>query len=196
MADAARPGFALVVALGLALVTAAIPAQSKGGTGMSAYDFTFTSIDGAPLPLARYRGHPLLVVNTASFCGFTYQYEDLEALWRRYRERGLVVIGVPSNDFGQQEPGSEREIKQFCQTRYDVDFPLADKQDVIGPQAHPFFRWISTELGEAGTPRWNFHKYLVGPDGMLEGTWPSSVRPTDRAVTDEIERLLPAKTAG
>ena len=196
MADAARPGFALVVALGLALVTAAIPAQSKGGTGMSAYDFTFTSIDGAPLPLARYRGHPLLVVNTASFCGFTYQYEDLEALWRRYRERGLVVIGVPSNDFGQQEPGSEREIKQFCQTRYDVDFPLTDKQDVIGPQAHPFFRWISTELGEAGTPRWNLHKYLVGPDGMLEGTWPSSVRPTDRAVTDEIERLLPAKTAG
>jgi len=196
MADAARPGFALVVALGLALVTAAIPAQSKGGTGMSAYDFTFTSIDGAPLPLARYRGHPLLVVNTASFCGFTYQYEDLEALWRRYRERGLVVIGVPSNDFGQQEPGSEREIKQFCQTRYDVDFPLTDKQDVIGPQAHPFFRWISTELGEAGTPRWNFHKYLVGPDGMLEGTWPSSVRPTDRAVTDEIELLLPAKTAG
>jgi len=196
MADAARPGFALVVALGLALVTAAIPAQSKGGTGMSAYDFTVTSIDGAPLPLARYRGHPLLVVNTASFCGFTYQYEDLEALWRRYRERGLVVIGVPSNDFGQQEPGSEREIKQFCQTRYDVDFPLTDKQDVIGPQAHPFFRWISTELGEAGTPRWNFHKYLVGPDGMLEGTWPSSVRPTDRAVTDEIERLLPAKTAG
>ena len=196
MADAARPGFALVVALGLALVTAAIPVQSKGGPGMSAYDFTFTSIDGAPLPLARYRGHPLLVVNTASFCGFTYQYEDLEALWRRYRERGLVVIGVPSNDFGQQEPGSEREIKQFCQTRYDVDFPLTDKQDVIGPQAHPFFRWISTELGEAGTPRWNFHKYLVGPDGMLEGTWPSSVRPTDRAVTDEIERLLPAKTAG
>lgn len=196
MADAARRGIAIVVALGLALATAAIAAQAKRGTGMSAYDFSFTSIDGGPLPLAQYRGRPLLVVNTASFCGFTYQYEDLEALWRRYRERGLVVVGVPSNDFGQQEPGSEREIKQFCETRYAVDFPLTDKQDVIGPQAHPFFRWISTELGEAGTPRWNFHKYLVGRDGMLEGAWPSSVRPTDRAVTDEIERLLPAKTAG
>jgi glutathione peroxidase len=196
MAKTAPRGIATVVALGLALSAVAIAAQAKRGTGMSAYDFIFTSIDGAPLPLARYRGQPLLVVNTASFCGFTRQYEDLEALWRRYRERGLVVIGVPSNDFGQQEPGSEQEIRQFCETRYAVDFPLTDKQDVIGPQAHPFFRWISAELGEAGTPRWNFHKYLVGPDGLLEGAWPSSVRPTDRAVTDEIERLLPAKTAG
>lgn len=196
MAKAARRGFAIGLALGLTLVMAAIAAQSKRVTGMSAYDFTFTSIDGEPLPLAQYRGRPLLVVNTASFCGFTYQYEDLEALWRRYRERGLVVIGVPSNDFGQQEPGSEKEIKQFCEGRYAVDFPLSDKQDVIGPKAHPFFRWISAELGEAGAPRWNFHKYLVGPDGMLEGTWPSSVRPTDRAVTDEIERVLSGKAAG
>jgi glutathione peroxidase len=163
---------------------------------MSAYDFTFASIDGAPLPLAQYRGRPLLVVNTASFCGFTDQYADLEALWQRYGARGLVVIGVPSNDFGQQEPGSEAEIKQFCETRYAVDFPLTDKQDVIGPQAHPFFRWIAAELGEAGTPRWNFHKYLVGPDGALEGAWPSSVRPADRAITAEIERLLPTKAGG
>jgi glutathione peroxidase len=163
---------------------------------MSAYDFTFASIDGAPLPLAQYRGRPLLVVNTASFCGFTDQYADLETLWQRYRARGLVVIGVPSNDFGQQEPGSEPEIKQFCETRYAIDFPLTDKQDVIGPQAHPFFRWIAAELGEAGTPRWNFHKYLVGPDGALEGAWPSSVRPADRAITAEIERLLVAKAGG
>src|SRR5713226_5073990 len=187
MADAARPGFALVVALGLALVTAAIPAQSKGGPGMSAYDFTFTSIDGAPLPLARYRGHPLLVVNTASFCGFTYQYQDLEALWRSYRERGLVVIGVPSNDFGAQEPGSATEIKQFCEGNYAVDFPLADKQTVIGDKAHPFFRWIADELGEAGTPRWNFHKYLIAPDGSIAGAWPSRVRPTDKEITAEVE---------
>jgi glutathione peroxidase len=158
----------------------------------SAFDLSFTSIDGAPLPLARYRGRALLVVNTASFCGFTSQYADLQALWRRYRERGLVVIGVPSNDFGAQEPGNASQIKEFCQSRYGVDFPITGKQSVIGPQAHPFFRWIATELGEAGAPRWNFHKYLVGPDGLLEGAWPSSVRPTDDAVTDEIERLLAA----
>ncbi|HXZ02728.1 MAG TPA: glutathione peroxidase [Stellaceae bacterium] len=163
---------------------------------MSGYDFTFTSIDGQPLPLAQYRGRPLLVANTASFCGFTPQYDDLEAVWRRYRPRGLVVIGVPSNDFGEQEPGSAQEIKQFCESRYAVDFPLTEKQEVIGPGAHPFFRWIAAELGEAGAPRWNFHKYLVAPDGGLAGAWPSAVRPTDRAVTDEIERLLPAKAGG
>lgn len=195
MAETRRRAIVLA-ALGIALAATTFAAQSQRGTGMTAYDFSFTSIEGEPLPLARYRGHPLLVVNTASFCGFTYQYQDLEALWQRYRERGLVVIGVPSNDFGQQEPGSEKEIKEFCEGKYAVDFPLTGKQDVIGPKAHPFFRWISAEVGEAGAPRWNFHKYLVGPDGKLEGTWPSSVRPTDRAVTDEIERLLPAKAAG
>jgi glutathione peroxidase len=163
---------------------------------MSAYDFAFNNIDGTPLPLARYRGRPLLVVNTASFCGFTPQYADLEAIWRRYSDRGLIVIGVPSNDFGQQEPGTGGEIKQFCESRYAIDFPLTEKQDVIGPNAHPFFRWIADELGEAGTPRWNFHKYLVGPDGLLAGAWPSTVRPTDSAVIGEIERVLPAKVSG
>ncbi len=133
---------------------------------MSGFDFTFTSIDGAPLPLAQYRGRPLLVVNTASFCGFTPQYRDLEALWQRYRERGLMVIAVPSNDFGQQEPGSAAEIKQFCESRYAVDFPLAGKVAVIGP------------------------------DGALAGAWPSSVRPTDPALAGEIERLLPAAQGG
>jgi glutathione peroxidase len=160
---------------------------------MSAYDFDFLSIDGAKLPLSQYRGKPLLVVNTASFCGFTPQYEDLETVWRRYRDRGLIVIGVPSNDFGQQEPGTAGEIKQFCAGRYNVDFPLTGKEEVIGPGAHPFFRWIAGELGDAGVPRWNFHKYLVAPDGTLAGAWPSRVRPTDTEVITEIERLLPAK---
>jgi glutathione peroxidase len=191
-----RRSFARILALGLVLAAAAANAQSGKGGGMSAYDFDFVSIEGAKLPLAQYRGRPLLVVNTASFCGFTPQYQDLETVWRRYRDRGLVVIGVPSNDFGQQEPGTASEIKQFCESRYAVDFPLTEKEDVIGPSAHPFFRWIAEELGDAGTPRWNFHKYLVGPDGMLAGTWPSTVRPTDPAVTAEIERLLPAKAGG
>jgi len=99
---------------------------------MQGYDFEFTSIEGDKLPLSQYRGRPVLVVNTASFCGFTPQYQDLEALWRKYRDRGLVVIGVPSNDFGAQEPGTATEIKQFCEGNYAVDFPLTDKQAVIG----------------------------------------------------------------
>jgi glutathione peroxidase len=181
-------------ALAASGAAAATPEQRR--SGMSGYDFVFTSIDGQALPLAQYRGRPLLVVNTASFCGFTPQYADLEAVWQRYRPRGLVVIGVPSNDFGEQEPGSAREIKEFCEGRYAVDFPLTEKQEVIGPGAHPFFRWLVAELGEAGAPRWNFHKYLVGPDGGLAGAWPSKVRPTDPAITDEIERLLPARPGG
>jgi glutathione peroxidase len=157
---------------------------------MSAHDFAFTTIDGAALPLAQFRGRPILVANTASQCGFTPQYADLEALWRRYRERGLVVIAVPSNDFGAQEPGSAPEIKEFCETRYAVDFPLAGKEKVAGAAAHPFFRWIEEELGEAGVPRWNFHKYLIAPDGNLAGAWPSRVKPTDAEITAEIEKLV------
>jgi glutathione peroxidase len=157
---------------------------------MQGYDFEFTSIEGEKLPLAQFRGKPVLVVNTASFCGYTPQYQDLEALWRQYRSRGLVVIGVPSNDFGEQEPGTAKEIKKFCEGNYAVDFPLTEKQEVVGAGAHPFFRWIVAELGDAGAPRWNFHKYLVAPDGSLAGAWPSRVRPTDATITGEIEKLL------
>ncbi len=128
----------------------------------NAHRFEFVSIDGEKLPLDAWQGRPVLVVNTASFCGYTPQYRGLEDLWRRYRDRGLVVLGVPSNDFGQQEPGSAAEIKEFCETNYAVDFPLAQKCRVTGAQAHPFYRWIADSLGEAGTPRWNFHKYLLG----------------------------------
>ena len=156
-----------------------------------AYSFDFRSIDGAPLPLAAWRGRPVLVVNTASYCGYTPQYEGLQSLWQRYRDRGLVVLGVPSNDFGEQEPGSAEEIKQFCAARYKVDFPMAEKARVVGGAAHPFYRWVADTLGEAGAPRWNFHKYLLGPDGCLEAAWPSQVAPTDAQVAAEIERLLP-----
>jgi glutathione peroxidase len=173
----------------LVLVAPSSPGHAEPGR-MQGYDFDFTAIDGADLPLSQYRGRPVLVVNTASFCGFTPQYADLEALWRTYSDRGLVVIGVPSNDFGEQEPGSAEEIKQFCEGTYAVDFPLTEKQAVIGETAHPFFRWIASELGEAGTPSWNFHKYLIAPDGSIAGAWPSRVRPTDKEVTAEIEELL------
>ena len=156
-----------------------------------AYQFEFTSIDGDKLPLAAWRGRPVLVVNTASFCGYTPQYRELEALWRQYHARGLVVLSVPSNDFGEQEPGTAAEIKQFCETNYQVDFPLTEKYRVVGGAAHPFYRWAAGTLGEAGAPRWNFHKYLIGPDGQLAGTWPSQIRPADSAITGEIETALP-----
>jgi glutathione peroxidase len=154
---------------------------------MSGFDFTFRKIDGGALPLSAWRGKPMLVVNTASECGYTPQYTGLEKLWQRYRDRGFVLLGVPSNDFGAQEPGGEAEIKQFCTRHYGVDFPLAAKERVIGAEAHPFYRWVAQE---AGAPRWNFHKYLIAPDGKLAGAWPSRVAPEDAAITGAIEAAL------
>lgn len=161
----------------------------------SAHDFAFKSIEGEPLPLEAFAGKAVLVVNTASECGFTPQYAGLEELWRRYRERGLVVLAVPSNDFGQQEPGAESAIAAFCRTSYGVDFPLAAKERVVGPRAHPFYRWIAEEFGEAATPKWNFHKYLIAPDGEVRELWPSKVEPLSEAVTAAIEEVLPAAGA-
>ncbi len=156
----------------------------------TAHQFTFNAIDGAALPLSTWAGHPVLVVNTASHCGYTPQYRDLEALWQQYRDRGLIVLGVPSNDFGAQEPGTLAEIQTFCETNYGIDFPLTEKYRVVGGGAHPFYAWIAKTLDEGAAPRWNFHKYLIGPDGGLAGAWPSSVRPGDKAITGEIEKML------
>jgi glutathione peroxidase len=158
---------------------------------MSAHEFSFPAIDGGTVDLADFAGKPVLIVNTASECGYTPQYAGLEELWRRYRDRGLVVLGVPANDFGAQEPGSEPAIQSFCRTNYGVDFPMTAKQTVIGGAAHPFYRWIAGEFGEAATPKWNFHKYLVAPDGSLAALWPSDVDPLDPEITAAIESALP-----
>lgn len=165
--------------------------QTNGKTGMTAYDFSFAGIDGSPIALANYRGRPVLVVNTASQCGFTPQYEDLQALHERFAARGLVVLGVPSNDFGQQEPGTNQEIQSFCETRFGVEFAMTEKQVVVGGDSHPFFRWIAAEAGEAAAPRWNFHKYLIDGAGQLVGAWPSRVRPIAPEILGEVEKLLP-----
>lgn len=157
---------------------------------MSAHDYEFQMINGEALSLESYRGSPVLVVNTASRCGFTPQYRELQGLWERYKARGLVVIGVPSNDFGAQEPGSEAEVLAFCEVNYGVDFPLTAKQVVIGGEAHPFYQWITEVAGEDARPRWNFHKYLIGPDGELVNVYPSKTSPMDAMLIAEIEGLL------
>ena len=186
---ASAGAMAATSALGVGRAARAASLKPRGGATMSAYRFDFVSIDGDPLPLKSFAGKAVLVVNTASFCGFTPQYTDLEALWRSYKDRGLVVLGVPSNDFGAQEPGSAKEIKQFCEG-YDVSFPLSRKESVIGSAAHPFYRWIAEELGEAGSPRWNFHKYLLDREGALVCAWPSAVKPTSREITAAVEEAL------
>jgi glutathione peroxidase len=156
----------------------------------SAHDFSFTTIAGEPLALEQFAGHPVLLVNVASFCGFTPQYADLQTLHERYRGKGLVVLGVPSNDFGAQEPKAEAEIARFCETSYGVTFPMTSKQTVIGPKAHALYRWIATEAGEGAAPKWNFHKYLIGRDGGLKGAWPSRVSPTSGEITSAVDAEL------
>ncbi|MCS6780123.1 MAG: glutathione peroxidase [Geminicoccaceae bacterium] len=181
----------LLLALIALLAALGSPSGDIRAADRGAHAFAFTSIEGEPLPLERFAGRPLLVVNTASLCGYTYQYAALQRLWARYRDRGLVVLGVPSNDFGNQEPGTAQQIKTFCETNFDVDFPLTDKVSVRGPGSHPLFAWLRRELGEAVGPRWNFHKFLIGPDGRAVAAWPSRVEPDAPEITAAIERLLP-----
>lgn len=157
---------------------------------MTAHDFEFESIDGDPLPMKKFEGHPVLVVNTASECGYTSQYQALQSLWGDYQKNGLIVLGIPCNDFGSQEPGNEIQIKQFCDSNFGVDFPMTKKVSVLGDDAHPFYRWIESEFGEAAAPRWNFHKYLIGPDGTLRGIWPSDVDPLSDEIVNAVKELL------
>lgn len=156
----------------------------------NAHDFTFTSIDGEPLPLSSFDGKVLMIVNTASQCGFTRQYAGLQSLWEHYRDQGFVMVGVPSNDFGGQEPGSEAEIKNFCEVNFDIDFPLTEKQHVMGEKAHPFYAWARSVLGDGNAPRWNFHKYLVARNGTLAGAFTTSVAPELPDLAAAIESLL------
>jgi glutathione peroxidase len=156
----------------------------------TAHDFQFHSIDGAALPLSTFKGKAVLVVNVASQCGLTPQYEGLEKLWRENRDKGLVILGVPANDFGSQEPGTENEIKTFCETRFAVDFPMTAKEHVIGGAAHPLYKWIAGELGEDAAPKWNFHKYLIGKDGTIAGTFGSRTEPNDAAMNKAIDEAL------
>jgi len=160
-------------------------------SAQSAYDFSFTTLGGDPMPLAQYKGKALLVVNTASKCGFTPQYKGLEALYDKYKDKGLVVIGVPSNDFGGQEPGSATEIKQFCQLNYGVTFPMTSKQVVSGEGAHPFYLWAHSVLGFGSAPKWNFHKILIDADGRAVDYYASTTAPDSDKLVSAIDKLLP-----
>ncbi|HLN25047.1 MAG TPA: glutathione peroxidase [Patescibacteria group bacterium] len=174
---------------------AALGLRSAGAsvveTATDAWGFSFIAINGEPLPLVQYQGKAVLVVNTASRCGFTPQYKGLEELAVKYRERGLVVLGVPSNDFGGQEPGSSAEIKQFCELNFAVDFPLTEKVKVVGDDAHPFYQWADKQLGVLAKPHWNFHKYLIAPDGRLVDWFSSVTTPDSLRLLKAVDEVLP-----
>ena len=155
-----------------------------------AYDFSFTSIDGVPLPLSTFKGKAVLVVNTASKCGLTPQYDGLEKLYTDYKDKGLVVLGVPCNQFAGQEPGTEAEIKEFCDVRFNVDFPMTAKVDVKDDARHPFYAWAQEKLGDGAVPVWNFHKILVGPDGAAVAAFGPRTEPEAPEITAAIEKAL------
>jgi len=178
-----------------ALVAVAEPSCSRTARAqsavskMTAYAFSFPALTGDDIRLAKYAGRPLLVVNTASLCGYTPQYAGLQELWKEFGSRGLVIIGVPSNDFGGQEPGGATEIAQTAQHQYGATFPIAAKAVVKGPNAHPFYKWAA-EARPKEVPRWNFHKYLIGRDGYIADVFPESVEPADTRVKTAIARAL------
>jgi len=185
------PRFWPIVAAALSVFA---PAAHAGTEGQSALDFEFQSIDGKPLPLSAFKGHVLLVVNTASFCGFTPQYTGLQKLYDTYEKAGLVIVGVPSNDFGGQEPKSEKEVKEFCQGAFGITFPLTQKYHVRGREAHPFYTYAYNQLGLMNVPAWNFHKYLIGRDGHLVAAYGSITTPDSPRLIDAIKTEL-AKSA-
>ena len=136
-----------------------------------AYDFEFKDLDSSSLNLSDYKGKVIVVVNVASQCGFTNQYEDMQKVWEQYQDRGVVMLGVPSNDFGNQEPGNNKEIKNFCEAKFGISFPMTEKISVKGTNAHPFYKWAEKNHGKSAIPKWNFHKIIIGKNGKVYETF-------------------------
>jgi glutathione peroxidase len=172
----------------LALPATAL-AQSAAMTRITAYAFSFAALDGGDIRLSDYAGKPILIVNTASQCGYTPQFTGLQQLYARYHDKGLVVVGVPSNDFGGQEPGTPVEILKTAHEDYGVRFPLAAKVEVRGANPHPFYKWAAIER-PLETPRWNFHKYLIGRDGRIAAVFPTAIEPMDARVINAVAKEL------
>lgn len=184
----------LVLLAGAALATDMANASSgttPDGKCPAILDHRFSSLQGRPQDLCQYRGKVVLVVNTASYCGYTEQYEGLQALYNKYQKRGLVVLGFPANDFGKQEPGSNAEVADFCERTFKVKFPMVEKTSVIAGQANPVYEALFKATGER--PKWNFHKYLIARDGTSVKSFASNVAPGSNALVAEVEALLLAK---
>ena len=140
--------------------------------------------------MSDYKKKAILLVNVASNCGFTKQYTELQELWEKYKDSGLVVLGVPSNQFGGQEPGTNEEIKKFCEVNFNISFPITDKVDVKGKNAHPIYVWAKDNFGKSAVPKWNFHKILINTDGKIQDTYSSLTKPNSKKITQEIEKIL------
>ena len=154
------------------------------------FDFNIKDINEVTLALDKFKNKTVLLVNVASNCGFTKQYSELQELYEKYNEKGLVVLGVPSNQFGGQEPGSNDEIKDFCETNFNITFPMTTKIDVKGENAHPIYLWAKENYGNAAVPKWNFHKILINKQGKIENAYSSFTKPMSKKLINKIEEIL------
>ena len=157
------------------------------------YDFNFKDLDGSTISLSEYKNKVIVIVNVASQCGFTSQYEDMQKVWDSYQDKGLIMIGVPSNDFGNQEPGTSSEIKNFCEAKFGITFPMTEKTAVKGENAHPFYKWARDNYGKKAIPKWNFHKIIVGKNGKIDSTFASITNPTSRKFIKALEKAIDLK---
>ena len=154
------------------------------------YDFEIKSITGEKIKLSDYKGKAILLVNVASNCGFTKQYTDLQNLYENYKDKNFIVLGVPSNQFGGQEPGTNKDIKEFCETNFNITFPMTDKINVKGDDAHIIYKWAKKNFGNSSVPKWNFHKILINKEGKIQNTFGSFINPTSRKITSQLEKIL------
>ena len=157
-----------------------------------AYDFKFKDLDGSQLSLSEYKGKVIIAVNVASQCGFTKQYEDMQDVWKKYQSKGIIMLGIPSNDFGQQEPGTSKEIKNFCEAKFGITFPMTEKVSVKGPDAHPFYLWAKDNYGKSAIPKWNFHKIIIDKSGKIADTFSSITNPSSKKFIKVLEKLINA----
>ena len=153
------------------------------------FDFKINSITGDVIDLNNFKGKPVLIVNTASYCGFTKQYEDMQELWDKYRDKGLIVLGIPSNSFNQEKKNNN-DVKEFCEVNFNINFPLTEITDVKGDNAHEIYKWAKANYGKSAVPKWNFYKILVNKDGKIVDTYASLTKPTSNKITKKIESLL------
>jgi len=176
----------------LALLLFTAPPMEPTAPSPSLYDFSMTAIDGKSVDLSQYKGKVVLVVNVASFCGYTRQYEPLEQLYKMYSDDGFVILGFPANDFGAQEPGSDEEIQSFCSTKYNVTFPMFSKITVKGPEQHKLYAWLTSEHKDVagGEVGWNFEKFLINKNGEVVGRYKSNVEPLSDEIVTKVKSLL------
>ena len=162
----------------------------SGNYDKLAYDFDFSDLDGSTLNLSEYKNKVIVVINVASQCGFTKQYEDMQKIWEKYQARGVIMLGIPSNDFGNQEPGSNQEIKNFCEAKFGISFPMTEKVSVKGESAHSFYKWAKENHGKSAVPKWNFHKIIIGKNGKIVDTFSSITNPSSKKFVKALEKAL------